>query len=95
MVSVTPFLSIFVPSVTAVFLAAFTLYLVRLVKGPSVPDIVLAIDCLSFDLAVFMALLSIFYGTPYLVFGSILLALWAFLLDIFVAKYLLRRRLSE
>ncbi len=92
---VTPFLSIFVPAVTVVFLTAFTLYIIRLVKGPSVPDIVLAIDCLSFDLAVFMALLSVFYGTPYLVFGSILLALWAFLLDIFVAKYLLRRRLSE
>ncbi len=95
MVHVTPFLSVFVPSVTVVFLTAFTLYIIRLIKGPSVPDIVLAIDCLSFDLAVFMALLSIFYGTPYLVFGSILLALWAFLLDIFVAKYLLRRGLSE
>ena len=89
-----PVLSLFVPAVTAVFLTAFTLYIVRVVRGPTVPDIVLAIDCLSYDLAVFIALLSIYYGTPFLVIGALLLSLWAYIFDVFVSKYLLRRELG-
>ena len=84
----------FVPAVTAAFLTAFTLYVVRVVRGPSVPDVVLAIDCLSYDLAVFVALMTIYYGTPFLVIGALLLSLWAFIFDVFVAKYLLKKDLS-
>ncbi len=89
-----PVLNVFIPAVTAVFLATFTLYIIRVVKGPSVPDIVLAIDCLSYDLAVFIALLSIYYGTPFLVIGALLLSLWAFIFDVFVSKYLIKRDLG-
>lgn len=87
-------LSWFVPAVTSIFLAAFTLYIVRVVKGPTLPDIVLAIDCLSYDLAVFVALMSLYYGTPFLVIGALLLSLWAFIFDVFVSKYLVRRDLG-
>jgi len=91
----SPILSLFVPAISAVFLTAFTLYIVRVVRGPSIPDMVLAVNCLSFDLAVFIALLALYYSTPFLVLGSIFLALWAFILDIFVAKYFVRREVGE
>ncbi len=86
-----PILTYFVPAVTAVFLAAFTLYMVRVVKGPTIPDVVLAIDCLSYDLTVFVALMSIYYGTPFLAIGALLLSLWAFIFDVFVSKYLMKK----
>ncbi len=85
-------LDLFVIVVGTVFLLAFTLYLVRVFRGPTVVDSVLAIDCLTFDLAVFLALLSLLYRTPFLAFGALLLVLWAFVFDLFIARYLLRRR---
>ena len=88
------FLDVFVPVVACLFIAAFTMYIVRALRGPSIPDIVLAIDCLSYDLAVFIALISIYYGTALLVIGSFLLALWAYVFDVYVSKYLLRRELG-
>lgn len=88
------FLDAFVPAVAALFIAAFTMYIVRALRGPSIPDIVLAIDCLSYDLAVFIALISIYYGTALLIIGSFLLALWAYVFDLFVSKYLLRKELG-
>ncbi len=84
-------LDIYVPIVSAIFLTAFAIYMVRAAKGPTVPDMVLAVDCLTFDLAVFLALLSLYYETPFLVVGALLLALWAFLFDLFVAKYMLKK----
>ncbi len=87
-------LSWFVPIITSVFLVAFTLYIVRVVRGPTLPDIVLAIDCLSYDLAVFVALMSLYYGTPFLVIGALLLSLWAFIFDVFISKYLVRKDLG-
>jgi len=89
-----PVLAWFVPAVTTLFITAFTLYIVRVVKGPTVPDIVLAIDCLSYDLAVFIALLSLYYGTPFLIIGALLLSLWAYVFDVFVSKYLLKKELG-
>lgn len=88
------FLDVYVPAVAALFIAAFTMYIVRALRGPSIPDIVLAIDCLSYDLAVFIALISIYYGTALLIIGSFLLTLWAYVFDIYVSKYLLRGELG-
>lgn len=88
-------LSIYVPLVTAVFIAAFTLYIVRIIKGPTIPDMVLAIDCLGFDLAVFIGLLSLYYQTPFLIIGALMLALWAFIFDLFVSKYFVKKELGD
>ena len=90
----SPILSIFLPPIFTVFLAAFTLYIVRIVKGPTVFDMALAVDCLAFDLAVFIALLSLYYDTPFLIAGAIALALWAYILDIYISKYFLTKELG-
>lgn len=53
--------------VTFVYVIAALMYIVRLVKGPTIPDRVLALDALSFDLAVFLVLLSLILENPVLV----------------------------
>lgn len=73
--------------VVPIFVIAFILYSIRIIKGPSVPDMVLAVDALSFDVAAFMCLLTLYYRTPFLIVSAMVLSLWAFALDIFVAKY--------
>ncbi len=71
-----------------IYMAAFTLYAVRAVKGPTIPDIVLALDAMTYDLAAFLAVLAIFFRSPILIPTAIVLALWVYALDIYVAKYL-------
>jgi len=78
-----------------IYLVSFTIYVVRAVKGPTVADTVLAVDCLSYDLAVFLALLSIYFKSIYLVSSAIILALWAYLLDIYIAKHIVSEEVGE
>ncbi|MCD6488855.1 MAG: pH regulation protein F [Desulfurococcales archaeon] len=78
-----------------IYMIAFSLYIVRALKGPTIPDIVLAIDALTYDLAAFLVILSIFFRSPILIATAIVLALWVYSLDIYVAKYLEARELGE
>ncbi|MEM0378167.1 MAG: monovalent cation/H+ antiporter complex subunit F [Thermosphaera sp.] len=77
------------------YLAAVVLYAVRLVKGPTIPDMVLAVDCIAFDLAVFLIIIALYYRTPLLIAPSIVLALWAYLLDVFISKHLISKEVGE
>ncbi|MFA4639713.1 monovalent cation/H+ antiporter complex subunit F [Pyrococcus kukulkanii] len=72
------------------YLVAIVIYAIRAFRGPTVPDIILAVDCISFDLAAFMAILAVYFKSVFLIGGAIILALWAYLLDIYVAKHLAR-----
>jgi multicomponent Na+:H+ antiporter subunit F len=78
-----------------IYLTAFALYSVRAVKGPTIPDSVLAIDAMSYDLAAFITILSILFRSPILIAVAIVLALWVFALDIYVAKYLESKEMGE
>lgn len=51
--------------ITSIYVVTALMYIIRLVKGPTIPDRVLALDALSFDLAVFLALLSIILENPF------------------------------
>ncbi len=82
-------------SATALFILASILYFIRLVKGPSIPDMVLAVDVLSYDLAVFIVIFSILCNSPFLAVGALPLVLWAYLLDMYVSKYLTKRELGD
>jgi multicomponent Na+:H+ antiporter subunit F len=81
--------------VMPIYLAAFALYSVRAVKGPTISDSVLAIDAMSYDLAAFITILSILFRSPILIAVAIVLALWVFALDIYVAKYLESKEMGE
>lgn len=78
-----------------VYLTAFILYIVRALKGPTISDIVLAIDALTYDLAAFLVILSIFFRSPILIATAIVLSLWVYALDIYVAKYLEAHEMGE
>jgi multicomponent Na+:H+ antiporter subunit F len=50
---------------------------------------------MSYDLAAFITILSILFRSPILIAVAIVLALWVFALDIYVAKYLESREMGE
>ena len=85
----------FITAVLPIFLASASLYVARLIKGPTIPDMILAVDCLSYDISLFMALLAIYFRSPFLVVGAISLALWAYALDLYAAKWMEGRELGE
>jgi len=72
-----------------IYTLAFVLYGIRAIRGPTTADIILAVDCLSFDMAAFMVILGIYFKSIMLASGAIILALWAFMLDIYYTKYVL------
>lgn len=78
-----------------VYVAAFLLYTVRIIRGPTVPDMILAVDALSYDLAAFLVVLSILFRSPIMIPSALVLVLWAYALDIYVAKYLEAREMGE
>ncbi|TDA35961.1 hypothetical protein DSO06_01370 [Candidatus Nezhaarchaeota archaeon WYZ-LMO8] len=55
----------------------------------------LAIDCLTYDVCFFMALLAVYFKAPFLIVCSICLALWTYIFSVYLAKYLERRELGE
>ncbi len=78
-----------------IFVLAYVLYFIRILKGPTIPDRVLAVDALSFDLVVFLAVLGIYFKSPVLPITAVVLALWTYAFDIFMAKYLERKEMGE
>ncbi len=72
-----------------IYALAFIVYGIRAIKGPTTADIILAVDCLSFDMAAFMVVLGIYFKSIMLASGAIILALWAFMLDVYYTKYVL------
>lgn len=77
------------------YFTAFLLYMVRIIKGPTLSDRVLAVDALGYDLAAFMTVLTIILRSPLLIVCGVVLILWIFSLDIYVAKYLEARELGD
>ncbi len=80
---------------TGIFMLAIILYSIRIIKGPTIPDMVLAVDALSYDLAVLIVVLAILFDTVYLAVAALPLVLWAYILDMYVAKYLERKELGD
>ncbi|MCS7139850.1 MAG: monovalent cation/H+ antiporter complex subunit F [Candidatus Nezhaarchaeota archaeon] len=78
-----------------IFAVAIALYTIRIIKGPTVPDMALAVDCLSYDVCFFMALLAIYFEAPFLIVCAICLALWTYIFSVYIAKYLERKELGE
>ncbi len=88
-------ITLFIMYIIPIYMLSFTLYIIRALKGPSISDTVLAIDAMTYDLAAFLVLLSIFFKSPILIPTAIVLALWIYALDIYVAKYLEAREMGE
>ncbi|MEM0006399.1 MAG: monovalent cation/H+ antiporter complex subunit F [Ignisphaera sp.] len=81
--------------VISVYLLSSILYIIRLVKGPTIPDRILALDALSYDLSVFIALLALFLRRPIVASGLIALTLWIHALDLYVSKYIEAKEMGD
>ncbi len=77
------------------YIVAIVLYAVRVLKGPTVSDRVLAVDALGFDLAAFLTILSVLFRAPIMVTTALVLALWIYALDIYIAKYLESKEMGD
>ena len=80
---------------TMMFVVASVLYFIRVVRSRTVPDLVLAVDVLAYDLAVFIIAFGLMCNSPYLTVGALPLVLWAYLMDMYVSKHLSRRELGD
>ncbi|MEM0065940.1 MAG: monovalent cation/H+ antiporter complex subunit F, partial [Sulfolobales archaeon] len=78
-----------------VYIASMVMFFVRILRGPTIFDRVIAVDALSCDLAVFMALIALYTGNPHIAFPMIFIALWAYVLDLYVSKYLEFKDIGE
>ncbi|HEY7317392.1 MAG TPA: cation:proton antiporter [Candidatus Binatia bacterium] len=76
--------------VLAIFLAFF-----RLVRGPSLPDRVVALDLITVQIAAMLAVDTIATGQPVFLDAAIVLALISFLGTVAFARYLERRGHDE
>ncbi|MEM1532516.1 MAG: monovalent cation/H+ antiporter complex subunit F [Desulfurococcaceae archaeon] len=76
-----------VEALIIVYLASATMLLIRVIRGPTLFDRVAAVDALSYDLTVFMALLALYTGRLLVATPMILISLWAYALDIYVLKF--------
>lgn len=70
---------------------AFLLAFARLVRGPSLPDRVVALDLIAIIVVGFIAIYSIITAQPVFLDAAIVLALIAFLGTIAFARYVERR----
>ncbi len=71
-----------------ILIAAFMLVLIRLIKGPSIPDRVIALDLLAFiSLGIVLMVMIITGKTQYLDI-VIVLSLVLFIASVAIAKYL-------
>lgn len=84
-------------SLTAMALvgAALFLTLIRLIRGPTLPDRAVALDLIGIQTVGMIAAYEIAYGQPLLLDAAMVVALVAFLGTIAFARYLERRGLDE
>ena len=75
--------------------AAFGMTFFRLLKGPSAPDRVLALDTLYINAIALLVLLGIFLASPLYFEAALLIALMGFVGTVALSKYLLRGDIIE
>lgn len=83
------------PWIIGIFALAMALNAYRLVRGPSLPDRVLAIDTLYVNTIALLVLLGIQYDSQVYFEAALVAALLGFVSTIALAKYLARGRIIE
>jgi len=83
------------PLVVAAFLAAFLLAALRLARGPSLPDRILALDTLYVNAMALLILGGVMADTVLYFEAALIIAALGFIGTVAMAKYLLRGRIVE
>ncbi len=93
--TVESFVNTVIIALLPAFILSLSLYAIRVIRGPSITDMVLAIDCITYDLCFLIGLTSILLKIGFLMVAALSLALWAYVLDLYVAKYLEGREMGD
>lgn len=83
------------PLAMGVLVLAMLLALIRLLRGPSAQDRVLALDCIYLNGMLLVLVLGIYYGSSTYFEASLLIALLGFVGTTAMAKFLLRGEVIE
>ena len=90
-----PVLSWALPLALAMLALAMVFTLVRLLRGPSAQDRVLALDCMYLNGMLLILVLGIYYGSTNYFEAAMLIALLGFVSSTAMAKFLLRGEVIE
>ncbi len=77
------------------FSIAISLNLVRLVKGPSLPDRIVALDTMYINTIALLVLFGIYQGSLLYFEAALLIAIMGFVGTVALSKYLLRGDIIE
>jgi multicomponent K+:H+ antiporter subunit F len=91
----TPVLQWALPVALVMLVLAMACALVRVLKGPSAQDRVLALDCMALNGMLLMLVLGLLYGSKNYFEAALLLALLSFVGTMAMAKFLLRGEVIE
>lgn len=91
----TPVLQWALPLALVLLMLAMACALVRVLKGPSAQDRVLALDCMALNGMLLMLVLGLLYGSKNYFEAALLLALLSFVGTMAMAKFLLRGEVIE
>jgi multicomponent K+:H+ antiporter subunit F len=83
------------PWVTVAFVAAIVLSLKRLLRGPTLPDRVLALDTLYVNAMALLVLVGIQFDTALYFEAALVIAMLGFVGTVVLAKYLVRGDIME
>ncbi|MCY1543415.1 Na(+)/H(+) antiporter subunit F [compost metagenome] len=84
-----------IPLCLAIMSLALVLTLARLIKGPDLPDRILALDTLYINAIALLVLFGIWLGSDLYFEAALLIAVMGFIGTVAVAKYLLRGDIIE
>lgn len=84
-----------IPLCLAIMGLALMLTLARLIKGPDMPDRILALDTLYINAIALLVLFGIWLGSDLYFEAALLIAVMGFVGTVAVAKYLLRGDIIE
>lgn len=83
------------PLAFALVSLALLFSLIRLIKGPSVPDRILALDTLYINAIALLILLGLYLGSSLYFEAALLIAVMGFVGTVALSKYLLRGDIME
>lgn len=78
-----------------VYIVSAFMFFIRIIKGPTIFDRVIAVDALGSDLVVFMALIALYTKQPLIAIPTIFVALWVYVLDLYILKFVEHEELGE
>ncbi|WP_372876458.1 K+/H+ antiporter subunit F [Pseudomonas sp.] len=84
-----------IPLCLAIMGLALVLTLARLIKGPDMPDRILALDTLYINAIALLVLFGVWLGSDLYFEAALLIAVMGFIGTVAVAKYLLRGDIIE